>query len=100
MGDDTLSRAEELFADWLVSRHHGEAVDVEPLCHAHPGQAEQLRALFSHWQRLRAVLERVGSRAASVAERIEGRYGDGVDPHVSLEPEQPSGAPSSALLRR
>src|SRR5262245_2553260 len=100
--DNSLSPAEALFVDWLISRDDDESADVEALCSEHPEHAGQLRVLWVHWQSLRRVLQHVGFGAApaSLTDKIQQKYGSGVDPQVSLEAGEQGQPPSGALLRR
>jgi len=95
----SLSAAEALFADWLA-RKDGE--DLESLCRAHPQEAAELRKLWIYWEGLHRVLEKAGLIAGpqSLADKIKGQYGSGVDPNVSLDVAEEVQPPSSALLKR
>src|SRR5262245_47470813 len=100
---DSLSPAEELFADWLAQRAgDGSAEDLESLCRDHPKEAAELRRLWVYWEGLRSVLEKAGlaSGPRSLAEKIQERFGSGVDPNVSLDAGEAAVPPSDALLKR
>src|SRR5262245_6840538 len=100
---DSLSPAEELFADWLAHRAgDGSAEDLESLCRDHPKEAAEQRRLWVYWEGLRSVLEKAGlaSGPRSLAEKIQERFGSGVDPNVSLDAGEAAVPPSDALLKR
>jgi len=98
------SRAEELFADYLVARERGDDVDFEALCRAHPDLAGDLRRqqeVMDLADRLRAGSVARAKPAKGVAERLRELYGEDVDPGVSLgdEPKSETG-PRSKLFER
>ena len=102
------SPAEALFSRWLARTQGGEDPDFKALCRAHPAEEAELRALFVHWA-IRAGLpgkirsERVTEAPSpSFAERLEEKYGLGVDPGISLDTaeKERSDLPSTALLKR
>jgi WD40 repeat protein len=100
---DSLSPAEELFADWLARREGGAgAEDLEAFCHDHPKEAAELRRLWVTWQGLRGVLEKAGfsSGPRSLTRRIQEEFGSGVDPNISLDAGEGNVPPSDALLKR
>ena len=100
---DSLSAAEKLFADWLARREgEGGAQDLESLCRDHPKEAAELRRLWVYWDGLRSVLKKAGfsSGPRSLAEKIQDKFGSGVDPNVSLDAGEGAVPPSGALLKR
>src|SRR5262245_32340486 len=100
---DSLSPAEEIFADWLAGREGAAGVeDLEALCRDHAKEAAELRRLWVTWEGLRRVLERAGfgTGPRSLAERIQEKLGSGVDPNVSLDAGGEVVPPSDALLKR
>jgi len=78
---------EVLLAEYLARVAAGSAPDFEDLCRAHPGQAKALRELLAQYERVRAALRAGGAvDSPSFSARLKGKYGEGVDPEISLEP--------------
>ncbi|MEZ6014753.1 MAG: bifunctional serine/threonine-protein kinase/formylglycine-generating enzyme family protein [Planctomycetota bacterium] len=95
-------RAEALFVTHLNALQRGEASDFEALCRAHPeleGDLRRQSEVHELAQRLLGCLDDLPPRP--VSERLRERYGDGVDPGVSLsaEPKAPTGPPSKLFER-
>jgi formylglycine-generating enzyme required for sulfatase activity/serine/threonine protein kinase len=75
--------AGSLFAEWLGRHENGGSTEFELFCREHPAFDSELRTLLDQW----AVLEdlrRQQPRSGSLSERLESRYGKGVDPKVTL----------------
>ncbi|MCC7014100.1 MAG: SUMF1/EgtB/PvdO family nonheme iron enzyme [Planctomycetes bacterium] len=92
-------QAEELFLEFLARRDAGEQPDIEAVCGAHPAHATQLRQMLATYDALSRLRPRASD--APLSERLKQRFGDGVDPDVSLggEPQADSG-PQSKLFER
>ena len=75
------SRAEELYAEYLIRRESGEAPDFEELCAAHSDLAEDLKLLEAGSDALLAV------RRGSLIERLKRAWGAGIQPALELDPE-------------
>ena len=92
--------AQDVFASYLARLEGGEQIDFESLCQEHATIAEELRRLHEEWQRVDAILQRLG-RSGSLSDRIQSRYGSGVDPTIALEDEEePSGDFTSEIVQR
>ncbi len=99
----SLTAAEKIFADWLAqAKAESGPQDLEALCREHPKEAAELRRLLVYWEGLRWVLEEAGLSVGprSLADRIQEKYGSGVDPDVSLDAGEGGKPPPDALLRR
>ena len=102
-----LSPAEELYAQYLTRRQQGATLDIDAWCASHPDHAADLRKLDAQYGQLSSIFERLmGSQPAPekrLADELRERYGEGVDPGISLDgggASQSDSGPSSELLRR
>ncbi|MFM7281204.1 MAG: hypothetical protein ACKO32_05430, partial [Planctomycetia bacterium] len=119
---DPQSLADDLFASFLTAHEQGRSPDFEALVREHPelsARLRQLQAQYTHWK---TIFDRLASSAAAsagsdlgagasragqgekrLAEELREKYGEGVDPGISLEGDgaaQDDTGPSSELLRR
>jgi|GEM_PF-339598 len=119
---DPQSLADDLFASFLTAREQGRSPDFEALVREHPelsARLRQLQALYTHWKTifdrlacsaaasagsdLGAGASRAGQGEKRLAEELREKYGEGVDPGISLDGDgaaQDDTGPSSELLRR
>jgi serine/threonine protein kinase len=103
---DPQSLAEDIFARFLTAREQGQSPDFEALLRQHPELATRLRQLdaqYVHWKSIFAQLAAPpATTSVPLAARLESRYGDDVDPGISLDPEpaDADSGPSSELLKR
>jgi WD40 repeat protein/serine/threonine protein kinase len=97
------------FCEYLRLLELGQVVDWSAFCGSHPELSPELCRLLEEYERVTAILERL-SPEASFSERLRARYGDSVDPGISLSgdlggPRAPSDAgdgsgPASGVLER
>ncbi|MEY2785480.1 MAG: Serine/threonine-protein kinase PknD, partial [Planctomycetota bacterium] len=119
---DPQSLAEDLFARHLTAREQGQSPDFEALLREHPELSARLRQLQSQYSHWKTIFDRLACSAATsaatpsmvrghgekrLAEELREKYGEGVDPGISLDAEGASqsaatddSGPSSELLRR
>jgi hypothetical protein len=84
------------FCEYLRLLELGQVVDWSAFCGSHPELSPELCRLLEEYERVTAILERL-SPEASFSERLRARYGDSVDPGISLSgdlggPRAPSDA--------
>ena len=99
---DPSARALEVFSGHLRRLETGEESDLESLCKEHEDLATELRQLHEEWARMSEVLDRLGPKDGTLSLQLRERYGDSVDPEISLSaPEEEEGGfmdESSAAL--
>ena len=79
-------RAASIFAQYLARKEAGEEVDFEELCRDTPDIADELRVLHTDLGRWSEVLGALGV-SGSLEQRIKDKFGENVDPTITLEPE-------------
>ena len=79
--------AEDLFAQYLLARDVGEAVDFEAFAEEHAEYTEELYGLHTDWDNVRGLLGRLETRRSTGAIAAE--------PEAQLQPDS-AGAPESA----
>ena len=96
-----------LYAEFLERVGRGERLGFEEWCARHAEHAEGLRRLDREWERWKTVFDLLASsrgepQSKRLAEELRERFGENVDPGVSLggEPKHEDSGPSSELLRR
>ena len=97
------SRALEVFSEHLRRLEIGQESDLAELCSEHAGLAEELRQLYAEWARMSEVLDRLGPKEGTLSLQLRERYGDSVDPEISLsglEEEGEQKESSSTLMSK
>ncbi len=101
--------ADELYARYLTLQDHAAAPSFESWCAQHAAQATELRALHAQYGQWKSIFERLAASKPvqggekRLADELREKYGEGVDPGISLEgagAAQDDSGPSSELLRR
>ena len=82
------ARALEVFSGHLRCLEDGRKSDFEALCGEHGELAEELRQLLGEWERMSEVMERLGPKQGPLSLQLRERYGDSVDPEISLSQEE------------
>ncbi len=97
---DPSTRALEVFSGHLRRIEEGGESDLEALCADHQELADELRQLHQEWSRMSDVLERLGPKQGTLSLELRQRYGDSVDPEISLSAPDEGGEfdESSAAL--
>jgi len=97
---DPSARALEVFSSHLRRLEVGEESDLDRLCMEHEDLASELRQLHQEWARMSEVLDRLGPKQGTLSLQLRERYGDSVDPEISLSTPDEGGAldESSAAL--
>jgi formylglycine-generating enzyme required for sulfatase activity/serine/threonine protein kinase len=91
--------ASEIFAAWLERQDQGDAQEFEQLVRDHRAQAADLRRVHADWQLAQHALDRVAD--LSLSKRLQIRFGENVDPEVSLRGgDQRAESFSSEVLQR
>ena len=78
------ARALEVFSEHLRRLEMGQESDLAELCSEHADLAEELRQLYAEWARMSEVLDRLGPKEGTLSLQLRERYGDSVDPEISL----------------
>ena len=89
------STAEELFAEFLET----PGADFVDWVKAHPRQEDELRELHAAWGRLDALMMTRGV-GASLADRLDRRFGPRVDPRINLSGDPVPAGPSQEIVSR
>ena len=73
---------------------------MDALCGEHSELADDLRQLHKEWARMSDVLERLGPKHGTLSLQLRERYGDSIDPEISLSSPDEDGLldESSAAL--
>jgi serine/threonine protein kinase/formylglycine-generating enzyme required for sulfatase activity len=107
-----LSRAQELYAQYLALCQQGEVRSFESWCAMQPEDAVELRRLHAQYEQLMSIFDRLSSLSGAataslggerrLADELRARFGEGVDPGIYLDGGRPieDSGPSSELLRR
>ena len=103
------SSADELYARYLTLQEQPGPPGFESWCAQHAAHASELRALHAQYGQWKSIFERLAASkpvqggGKRLAEELREKYGEGVDPGISLEgagAAQDDSGPSSELLRR
>ena len=81
----------------------GQESELAELCSEHADLAEELRQLYAEWARMSEVLDRLGPKEGTLSLQLRERYGDSVDPEISLSGLEEEGElkeSSSALMSK
>ena len=88
------SRAEAAYAEALAGLEPRRHVDVEGLCRARPEIAAHIRAVHDDWKRVVGVYAALLG-GSSMADVLRQRFGQNLDPGVSLDVSPSEAQPSS-----
>ncbi|MEY2747785.1 MAG: Serine/threonine-protein kinase PknB, partial [Planctomycetota bacterium] len=107
------SSADELYARYLTLQEQPGSPGFESWCAQHPTHASELRALHAQYGQWKSIFERLNASKPvqrgekRLADELRQKYGEGVDPGISLDGAGASqsaatdgSGPSSELLRR
>jgi tetratricopeptide (TPR) repeat protein len=82
VGDD----AKRLMAQFVERLEAGDSIDFDRWCEEHAEHAGELRRLHAMWLEVSSVFD-ASNGPRSLSERLEQRFGAGVDPAITLERE-------------
>ena len=66
----------------------GRKWGFEALCGGNGELGEELRQLLGEWERMSEGMERLGPKQGPLSLQLKERYGDSVDPEISLSQEE------------
>ena len=96
-------QALEVFSVHLRCLEEGGDSDLDALCAENSELAIELRQLHEEWSRMSDVMERLGSKHGTLSLQLKERYGDSVDPEISLsnpDDGHPADESSAALMSK
>ena len=89
------TRAEEALVEFLARTRSGDGQGFEDFCAEHGDVEPELRGLYADFRRIEGLVGR--SMATSVREELSRRYGEEIDPGITLDPVE---RPSSVFIER
>ncbi|MFN9787808.1 MAG: protein kinase domain-containing protein [Planctomycetia bacterium] len=102
---EPLSRAQELYSEYLALRERDESLSFESWCGSHEAHAAELRGLHAQYEHLDAIFAQLRSDSGGdnrSSGRAGGRAGAEMEPGIVLDDGRigDESSHSSALLRR